>query len=489
MTEQMNLPMTCLGDKKAHFVLIPLVAQGHLIPMTDLAHLLAERGVHVSLITTPTNATRIRPIVQRSIESNLPIQFVELKFPCAQIGLPDECENFDLIDSNNFLPFVEVYSLLRNPLEQYLLAHQIPPSCIISDGYNHWTAEVARRLCIPRIVFHGPSCLFALCNYNTIRKSNHLTDYSEQFVLPHMPQTLQSNKANELNTFNAPGWKEFNENVFKEETTADAIVLNTFEDLERQFIELYEKVTGKKVWTVGPLNLYNKDEYSKSLRGNKLGVEKQERVFNWLDSHKPKSVLYISFGTITRQNGLQLMELGSGLETANKPFIWVVKEAEITPEVDRWLSEDFEKKVQQKGLICRGWVPQLSILSHPSVGGFMTHCGWNSILESISLGVPMITWPHFSDQFTNEKLVVDVMGLGVSLGTETVCWMPAADDKTIWVHRDDIEKAVQKLMGEEEEAKAMRRKVADMADNAKKAMEMAGSSYDNITQLIESIML
>ncbi|KAJ4782306.1 Glycosyltransferase [Rhynchospora pubera] len=304
-----------------------------------------------------------------------------------------------------------------------------------------------------------------------------------------MPLTLRFTKANAPNFFNSPGWEKLRDDTFESERTADAIVLNTFEDLERQFIELYEKVIGKKVWTVGPLNLYNKDEYSKSLRGNKLGAEKQEIVFNWLDLHTPKSVLYVSFGSLTRKNALQLRELGSGLEAANKPFIWVLKDAEITPEVDRWLSDDFEKRVQQKGLICRGWAPQLAILSHPSVGGFMTHCGWNSILESISLGVPMITWPHFSDQFTNEKLVVDVLGLGVSLGTETVCWMPAADDKTIWVHRDDIEKAVQKLMGEEEEAKAMRRKVADMADNAKKAMEMAGSSYDNITQLIESIML
>ncbi|KAJ1691246.1 hypothetical protein LUZ63_015401 [Rhynchospora breviuscula] len=492
MIEQMNLPMTSLSDKKAHFVLIPLVAQGHLIPMTDLAHLLAERGVHVSLITTPNNATRIRPIVQRSIETNLPIQFVELKFPCAQIGLPDECENFDLIDGSYFLPFFKVNKLLRDPLEQYLRDHHIPPSCIISDGCNPWTAEVARRLCIPRLVFHGPSGLYALCNYNTIRKSkilNHLTDYSEQFVLPDMPLTLQSNKANEPNFFNAPGWKEFHDDVFKAETTADSIVLNTFENLERQFIELYEKGIGKKLWTVGPLNLYNKEEYSKSLRGNKLGAEKQEIVLNWLNSHEPKSILYISFGSIARQNGLQLMELGSGLEVANKPFIWVVKEAEITPEVDRWLSEDFEKRVQQKGLICRGWVPQLSILSHPSVGGFMTHCGWNSILESISLGVPMITWPQFADQFTNEKLVVDILGLGVSLGTKALCWLPAVDDETIWVHREDIEKAVQKLMGEEEEAKEMRRRAADMADNAKKAMEKGGSSYDNITRLIESFML
>ncbi|KAJ3686620.1 hypothetical protein LUZ61_015784 [Rhynchospora tenuis] len=483
----MTLPMTSLSDKKAHFVLIPLVAQGHLIPMTDLAHLLAERGVDVSLITTPTNATRIQPVVQRSTESNLPIQFVELKFPSAQIGLPDECENLDQIDGNQFLPFFEVYNQLKDPLEQYLLAHHIPASCIISDGCNPWTAEVARRLCIPRLVFHGPSCLFALCNYNT-SKQDHLTDYSKQFVLPDMPLTLHFNKENEPNSFNAPGWEKFRDDVYEAERTADAIVLNTFEDLERQFIELYEKGIGKKVWTVGPLNLYNKDEYSKSLRGNKLGAEKQEIVLNWLESQEPKSVLYISFGSLARKNGLQLMELGSGLEAANKPFIWVVKEAEITPEVDRWLSEDFEKRVQQQGLICRGWVPQLAILSHPSVGGFMTHCGWNSILESLSQGLPMITWPHFSDQFTNEKVVVDVLGLGVSLGTEALCWIPAVDDETIWVHRDDIEKAVQKLMGEEEEAKSMRRKAAAMADNAKKAMEQGGSSYDNITRLIESIM-
>ncbi|KAJ1691245.1 hypothetical protein LUZ63_015400 [Rhynchospora breviuscula] len=270
--------------------------------------------------------------------------------------------------------------------------------------------------------------------------------------------------------------------------TAEAIILNSFEDLEGQFIELYEKEIGKKVWTVGPLNLYNKDEHSKSVRGNKQGAEKQEIVLNWLDSHKRKSVLYVSFGSIARKSSLQVKELGFGLEAAEKPFIWVLKEAEITPELNKWLSEDFETKIGKKGLVLRGWVPQLAIVSHPSIGGFMTHCGWNSILESISLGVPMITWPHFSDQFTNEKLVVDVLGLGVSLGVEMLCLMPAGDDETIWVHRGDIENAVQKLMGEEEEAKEMRRRAADMADKAKKATEEGGSSCNNITRLIDSIM-
>ncbi|KAJ4782303.1 Glycosyltransferase [Rhynchospora pubera] len=238
-----------------------------------------------------------------------------------------------------------------------------------------------------------------------------------------MPLTLRFNKAIGPSFFNAPGWEKIRDDAAEAQRTADAIILNSFEDLEEQFIELYEKDIGK------------------------------------------------NFGSIARKSSLQLKELGFGLEAADKPFIWVLKEAEITPELNKWLSEDFETKILKKGLILRGWVPQLAILSHPSIGGFMTHCGWNSILESISLGVPMITWPHFSDQFTNEKLVVDVLGLGVSLGTKTVCWMPAEDDETIWVHKNDIEKAVQKLMGQEEEAKEMRRKAADMADRAKKATD------------------
>jgi UDP-glucosyltransferase 73C len=479
-----------INGKKAHFVLVPLVAQGHIIPMVDLARLLAERGVHVSLITTPINAARVRPIMERSIESNLLVQIVELKFPCAQIGLPDDCENVDLIEDHHFLAFFEALKLFREPLEQYLRAHHIPPSCIISDGCNPWTVVVAQRFSIPRFVFHGPSCLFALCDHITSKHKilHDVTDYSEQFIVPDMPLTLRFSKANGPGFFNAPGWEKLRDDVVEAGRTADAIILNTFEDLERQFIELYEIESGKKVWTVGPLNLHNKDEYSKSLRGNKLGAEKQQIVLNWLDGHKPKSVLYVSFGSIARKSTLQLMELGLGLEATDKPFIWVLKEPEITPEVDKWLTEWFEKRVQQKGLILRGWAPQLAILSHPSVGAFMTHCGWNSMLESISLGVPMVTWPHFTDQFTNEKLAVDVLGLGMSLGVESLTWMPAGDDDTILVSRDDIKNTVSKLMGDEEEVKEMRRKAAEMAAKAKNAMEEGGSSYSNITRLIESIM-
>ncbi|EEC72712.1 hypothetical protein OsI_06313 [Oryza sativa Indica Group] len=103
-----------------------------------------------------------------------------------------------------------------------------------------------------------------------------------------------------------------------------------------------------------------------------------------------------------------LFEVGHGLEDSGKPFIWVVKVTEVaTPEVQEWLSA-LEARVAGRGVVVRGWAPQLAILSHRAVGGFVTHCGCNSILEDITHGVPVVTWPHISDQFLNERLAVDV---------------------------------------------------------------------------------
>uniref|UniRef100_A0A0E0NBF1 UDP-glycosyltransferases domain-containing protein n=1 Tax=Oryza rufipogon TaxID=4529 RepID=A0A0E0NBF1_ORYRU len=108
-----------------------------------------------------------------------------------------------------------------------------------------------------------------------------------------------------------------------------------------------------------------------------------------------------------------LFEVGHGLEDSGKPFIWVVKVSEVaTPEVQEWLSA-LEARVAGRGVVVRGWAPQLAILSHRAVGGFVTHCGCNSILEDITHGVPVVTWPHISDQFLNERLAVDVLGVGV----------------------------------------------------------------------------
>ncbi|MED6203317.1 UDP-glycosyltransferase, partial [Stylosanthes scabra] len=107
------------------------------------------------------------------------------------------------------------------------------------------------------------------------------------------------------------------------------------------------------------------------------------------------------------------------MEATNKPFIWVIRDGKHLQELENWIKEEgFEERNKDKGLIIRGWAPQVLILSHPAIGGFVTHCGWNSTLEGITAGVPMITWPLFADQFLNEKLVTHVLKVGVSLGVE-----------------------------------------------------------------------
>ena len=163
--------MTFPGDStRAHFVLVPMMAQGHTIPMTDMARLLAEHGAQVSFITTPVNASRLAGFAADVQRSGLAVQLVELDFPAAEFGLPDGCENLDMIPSMGlFLNFMEACAALREPLMAHVREqHHSPPSCIISDMMHWWTGDIARELGIPRLTFSGFCGFSSLIRYCTI---------------------------------------------------------------------------------------------------------------------------------------------------------------------------------------------------------------------------------------------------------------------------------------------------------------------------------
>ncbi|XP_010942697.1 UDP-glycosyltransferase 73E1-like [Elaeis guineensis] len=482
--------MSGLHDPKAHFILVPLVAaQGHTIPMLDMARLLAERGARVSFITTPVNAARIKPIIDRVKDSHLPIQFVTLPFACAKAGLPDGCENFDLLPSTEYVKAMfEGTSVLQEPLELFLRELRPKPNCMIADMCNPWTMEVARKLRIPRIIFHGPSCFYLLCQHNIALHSvyERVADDFEPFLVPDLPRQVQVNKAQALAFATGPEWANFMHQLAMAESTADGIVINSYDDLEPWYIENYQKAKGKKIWTIGPLCLCNKDVTSKATRGNKASMD-EHAIIKWLDTMEPSSVIYANFGSAARAPPSQLIEIGCGLQASNQPFIWVVKEAELTPEIENWLSVELEESTSSRGLVIRGWAPQMVILSHPAVGGFLTHCGWNSISESISAGVLMITWPQFSDQFLNEKLIVDELEIGVAVGVK-VPTSHVSEDGPVVVGRDDVQKAVSRLIDDGECGKERRMRVKELQEKATKAMEEGGSSYVNMTRLIQYII-
>nr|UHB15537.1 UDP-glycosyltransferase [Paris polyphylla] len=488
MTNQTSI--NGFGHPTPHFVLVPLMAQGHMIPMVDMARLLADRGALVSYITTPVNAARIKPTIE---SCRLPIRLVELPFPTAEVGLPEGCENVDLIHSGeHMMPFFEATRLLADPMELYLRQQPQGPTCIISDWCNSWTAEVARKLGVPRIIFHGPSSFYLLCVYN-IRKNgiyDRITDPFEPFVVPDLPHegSVVVTTAQALGFLDIPGWEKLRDEALEAEATADGLVLNSFDGLEHSFIESYAKAMGSKIWAIGPMSLHNKDTSYKATRGNKAVVD-QHRVLTWLDSKSTGSVIYVSFGSLARNDKSQMIEIGLGLEASDCPFIWVVKEVEKSPEVDKWLS-GFEERTMERGLVIKGWAPQVVILSHPAVGGFVTHCGWNSMLEAVCAGVPVMTWPHFADQFLNEKLMVEVLRIGVSIGAKIPSYPLQSKEggEMRLVQREDVEKAVVSLMEEGEEGKERRERAKVFGVKAKEAMEEGGSSYRSLTHLIQYVM-
>lgn len=308
----------------------------------------------------------------------------------------------------------------------------------------------------------------------------------EPVLLPGLPHHIEITKAQSPGNFKGPALDKFGREIVEAESTADGVVVNSFDDLEPSYAECYEKAIGKKVWMIGPMSLCRRNATQMAARGNKASID-VNRCMGWLDSMKPGSVVYVSFGSLAKTSVSQLIEIGSGLEASNSPFVWAIKAGDDMSEVEKWLSEGFEDRTAGRGLIIRGWAPQLMILSHPAVGGFMTHCGWNSMLESVCAGVPMITWPHFGEQFVNEKLIVQVMGIGVSLGVKLPsAW--AMESTAVLAGREDIEKAVKGLMDEGREASAvMRERARELSEKAKSAMQEGGTSYENMKLLVDQI--
>ncbi|EXB75925.1 UDP-glycosyltransferase 73C1 [Morus notabilis] len=469
-----------------HFLLIPLMAQGHMIPMVDTARLLAQRGVMISIVTTPQNASRFKPVLARAAPQ---IQFVELQLPCEEAGLPKGCENFDQLPSLGLgANIFKAASLLQTPLEKLFDQLTPRPSCIISDVCLPWTAHTASKFHIPRFIFLPVSCFNQLCFQSLQYLTNVLegiNSESDYFVLPGLPDQIEFTKS-QLPVDVDPKLKEFMEQILEVDMASYGVVINTFEELEPAYAEKYRKARNGKIWCIGPVSLCNKGNLDKVERGKKAAIE-ETQCLKWLDSHEPKSVLYACLGSICNLVPAQLVELGLGLEASNKPFIWVIREGNISEELEKWIREyGFEERTKKRGLLIRGWAPQMLILSHQAVGGFLTHCGGNSSLEAVCAGLPVVTWPMFGDQFVNEKLLVHVLGVGVRVGVEKMVNWGEEEKTGVLVKFENVKEAIEKLMdGEEKEERSkLSKKLAEMA---KKAVEEGGSSHLDITELIQDI--
>jgi UDP-glucosyl transferase 73C len=344
---------------------------------------------------------------------------------------------------------------------------------------------------IPRISFSGTSCLLQFCfgNARISKVVEDITSETEYFVLPDLPDRIEVTKAQlpAAIASNTTDFSHFTQTMRAAELASYGVIMNSFEELEPAYVKESKKVKKDKLWCIGPASLCNKDELDKAQRGNQSSVD-EHHCLKWLDSWEPSSVLYACFGSLCKLIPAQLIELGLGLEASNKPFIWVVRGSNQLEELEKWIAENrFEERTKGRSLLIRGWAPQTLILSHPAVGGFLTHCGWNSTLEGICAGVPLITWPLFGDQFLNEKLVEHILKIAVRVGVESSMKWGETEKIGVMVKKENVMEAIDKLM-DGEESQARRDRARELAKMAKRAVQEGGSSQLNIELLIQDIM-
>lgn len=248
---------------------------------------------------------------------------------------------------------------------------------------------------------------------------------------------------------------------------AQCVLFTSFYELEPQIIDALREHLHCPVYPVGPCipHMMLDDQPAAAPSGSNIDY------IRWLNSQPKQSVLYVSLGSFLSISGTQMDEIAMGLNLSGIPFLWVA----------RGDSSRLQEMVGGMGVVVP-WCDQLKVLSHPSVGGFLTHCGWNSVLEAVFCGLPMLTFPIFWDQVTDSRLVVDEWKVGLSLRGE------AAGRSDGMVRREEIALVVRKLMDMDgTESKEMRRRAAELREFARRAIGAGGSSSENLESLVRGL--
>ncbi|KAK7381202.1 hypothetical protein VNO78_33733 [Psophocarpus tetragonolobus] len=475
--------------RKPHAVLTPYPAQGHINPLFRLAKLLHLRGFHITFVNTEYNHKRLLNSRGPKALDGLP----DFHFETIPDGLSPTYADADVtqdieslcrsVRENCLQPFRELLVKLNDSFTAGLIP---AVTCLVSDAGMNFTIQAAEEHALPIVLFPSASACSLMFNM-------HIRALFQKGLLPLKDESYLTNGYLETEVDWIPGVKNFrlkdlpdfirttNPNNFMLEfflEVADnlhrgsAIVLNTSDELEGDVLNaLYSMFPS--LYPIGPFPSFLNQSPQNQLASLGSNLWKEDtKCIEWLKAKEPKSVVYVNFGSITVMSPEHLLEFAWGLANSKRPFLWIIRPDLVTGG-SVILSSEFVSETSDRGLIAN-WCPQEQVLNHPSIGGFLTHCGWNSIIESICAGVPMLCWPFFSDQPTNCRYICNECGIGIKIDTN--------------VKREEVEKQVNELMVGEK-GKKMRQKVMELKKRADEDTRPGGRSYMNLDKLIDEVLL
>ncbi|XP_008788932.2 putative UDP-rhamnose:rhamnosyltransferase 1 [Phoenix dactylifera] len=436
------LPFSTMDDGPLHVVVFPWLAFGHMLPFLELSKSLAKRGHRISFLSTPRNIQRL-PKIPSQIASL--VDLVSLPLPKVD-GLPEDAEATTDIPPPMVQYLMKAFDGLDEPFTRFLREASPKPDWIIHDFSHHWIPPIASMFEVPCAFFSiFPSSTLVFIGPPSEMKLGGLRRTPEQFTKPPEWISFPSSAAfrlYEARLFtahyrdNASGFSEFRrlELVIQR---CKLVAVRSCKDFESDWLPLLEELYEKKPVVPAGLLPPHLQERIEDVHTNTTGVA---QVFGWLNGQTLGSVVYVALGSEATLSVELVHELALGLELSKVPFVWALrKPAGMASDVEI-LPKGFEVRTRGLGVVAMGWIPQLSVLAHPSVGGFFTHCGWSSIIEGLQFGHPLILLPIFADHGLNARIMEDKrIGLEVP-----------RDEEDGSFGREGVAKVIRLIMVEEE---------------------------------------
>nr|BAJ89293.1 predicted protein [Hordeum vulgare subsp. vulgare] len=476
--KETGIAATSGGKAKPHAVVVVYPLQGHVIPVTHLALRLAVRGFAVTVVNTEAvhhqtaRALGVDPAGHDFFDgARASAPEMDVRYELVSDGLP---VGFDRsLHHDEFMG--SLLHALSGHVEELLGRVVVDPAatCLVADTFFVWPATLARKFGIAYVSFWTePALIFNLYYHVHLLTNNGHFGCNEPrkdtiMYIPGVPaiepHELMS-YLQETDTTSVVHRIIFK--AFDEARGADYVLCNTVEELEPSTIAALR--AEKPFYAVGPIFPAG---FARSAVATSMWAESD--CSQWLDAQPPGSVLYISFGSYAHVTRQELHEIAGGVLASGARFLWVMRPDIVSSDDPDPLPEGFAEASAGRGLVVP-WCCQVEVLSHAALGGFLTHCGWNSVLESVWSGVPMLCFPLLTDQFTNRRLVVREWRVGVPIGDRGA------------VFADEVRARIEGVMSGKE-GEELREAVEKVRTTLKAAAAQGGSSQRSFDEFVDEL--